>query len=129
MLKKVRGRYITNWRSGNGTLLVSLESEGGRNLRVYVEEGMLNPNLIIRWRDDEQRTKMFLDSHGNIFLRFGNDEDFIDFIEHFTPLKFVKWDSSDAKANAFFVELDSLKVGHFNDLEWETGYDEKEDEQ
>lgn len=128
-MKTVKGRYITKWRLNESNVLVSLESEGGTNLRVYVEEGMLNPNHFLRWRNGEQNTKMFLDRHGNIFLRFVNDEYFIDFIEHFTPLKFVKWDSYGAKANAFFVELNSLKVGHFNDLEWETAYDEQEEEQ
>lgn len=130
-MKTVKGRYITKWRINENNALVSLESEGGTNLRVYVEEGMLNPSRLLCWRNSEQHTKMFLDSHGNIFLRFvnDNDEEFIDFIEHFTPLKFVKWDSYGTKANAIFVELNSLKVGKFNDLEWEADYDEKEDEQ
>lgn len=122
-----KGRYL---RLGSDTKnLVTIEKDlSGRNLRVLVQRGVLEPFAVTHKRTGYQWARMTIDQSGCIWLRFTSDDEYIEFIEYFTPLKFIKWESYDKDAEAIFVEPDSLKVGKLNELMWDIEDDYKGDD-
>lgn len=113
-----RGRYLR--LKSDAKNLVTIEAgSSSKSLRVLVQRGVLEPFALTHKRAGYQWARMTIDQFGCIQLRFTNDTDYIEFIEYFTPLKFIKWESYDDEAAAIFVEPDSLKVGKLNELMWD----------
>lgn len=123
MISKKIGKYLRNLNNTRGKPLVRIERASGfEQLYITVEKGVLNPVSLTKGRnaDGGNNCKLLINESGVMWLEFASENNYIEFIEHFTPLQFIKFDEETGEA--IFVDPNSLSIGDISSLTWEVDY-------